>query len=114
MVAMTTTLERYSSNGNAVTYALSGTTFQKPRLLIQKRKPSSPNGVIQQDSFTVIYGTEDSATDPIPERISFEVTVRRPITGSTTDVDAALAVVRDVIAGDEFGELVTASALLGD
>jgi hypothetical protein len=29
--------------------------------------------------------------------------VRTPINGITTDVDAALAVFRDIMAGDEFG-----------
>jgi hypothetical protein len=43
----------------------------------------------------------------MPSRVTFSATVRRPIGGDAADVTAQLAVFRDIIAGDEFGAMVT-------
>lgn len=106
MAAMTTVLTEFSDNGNSRTYSLSGHTFSKPKLVIQKRKvPSSETGVAE-DSVKVVYGTEDSNGDLISSKIAMEVIIRRPANGISTDVDAALVVLRDIVAGDEFATMI--------
>jgi hypothetical protein len=77
-----------------------------PRLVLQKRRVPSGNQVIAEDVITVLSGQVDGNGDPLPERVSFSATVRRPISGDSSVVSAALAVFRDIIAGDEFANTV--------
>lgn len=106
MAAMLLALTEYSDKENARTYTVSGHTVQKPKLVFQKRKNGSEGGPSASDTITLVYGTEDSAGDPLASRVVFEVTVRRPVEGIAADVTAALADFRDVIAGDEFANTV--------
>jgi len=112
MAAMTTTLTEFSDSADSRTYTLSGHTVGEPRLVIQKRKvPTSVAGVSESD-IKVVYGTTDSNGDILSSKISFEAKVRMPVSGDSTDVTAALAVFRDIIAGDEFGNTVTTQEYL--
>lgn len=106
MVAMTTTLKRFSSNGNSRTYTSTGHLVTKPKLVLQKRRVPSGNQVVQEDVITILHGTEDSSGAALAQRVSFSVTVRKPITGIAADVTAALAVFRDIVANDEFANVV--------
>jgi hypothetical protein len=103
MAAQTTALTEFSDNGDSRTYTFTGHSVVKPKLVIQKRKVPGVNGKVAETSVSVICGTEDSLGAYLPEKVSFQVIVRTPINGITTDVDAALAVFRDIMAGDEFG-----------
>jgi hypothetical protein len=106
MAAMTTALTLFNTQNNYVQYSLNDHTTVEPRVVIQKRKV--PSGVlgVGETSIKVVYGTTNSDGDQIAERISFEVIVRDPVQGLSTDRDAALAVFRDIIAGDEFANSV--------
>jgi hypothetical protein len=106
MAAMTTALTEFSDNGNSRTYVYTGHTPSDPKLVLQKRRVASGNQLTSEDTVTVLSGTEDSNGDLISERVTFTATVRRPINGIAGDVTAALAVFRDIIAGDEFGNTV--------
>jgi hypothetical protein len=106
MAAMTTVLEEFSDKENSRTFALSGHTVQAPQLVIQKRKVAATSTASQESVITVIYGTSDSAGDPLQSKVAISSTVRYPVNGDAADVSAALVVFRDIIASDEFTDLV--------
>jgi hypothetical protein len=81
-------------------------------MVTQTRKvPNSVNGVAET-SIKVVHGTEDADSKPIDQKVSFEVVIRSPLAGQAADVTAALAIFRDIIAGDEFGDVVTSQNYL--
>jgi hypothetical protein len=102
MAAMTTVLTEFANNGNSRTSTLSGHTAAKPRLVIEKRRVPDGNQTICEYSFKVVYATEDGDGSVLSNKISFETVCRYPLAGTYSDVTAALAVVADIIAGDEF------------
>jgi len=107
MAAMTTALTEFSDNGDSRTYTYTGHTAAEPRLVIQRRQVASGSKVVAQDTIEVLSSTEDASGNLLSERVDFKVIVRRPITGIAADVTAALAVFRDIIAGDEFTNTVS-------
>lgn len=105
MAAMTTALTEFSDNGDSRTYTLTGHSISSPKIVVQKRRVPVGNQKVAQDTVTVLYGTTDADGLPVPERVSFEVVIRRPVHGQAADVTAALAVIRDIVAGDEFANV---------
>jgi hypothetical protein len=112
MAAMSTALTQFSDKENSRTYTTSGHTSVKPKLVIQKRRVPTGNQVIQEDTISVIHGTEDSNGVVLSQKVSFQVTVRQPVTAADTAVADALAIFKDMIAGDEFANTVTSSEYL--
>jgi hypothetical protein len=102
MAAMSTALTHFASQGDSITYTFTGHTAADPRLVLQKRRVPSGNRVMAENELTVVYGTQDSAGANIPQRISFSVRTAFPITGVAADMAAALVVLRDIVASDEF------------
>lgn len=107
MAAMTTALTEFADNGNSRTYRYTGHTAVEPRLVLQKRKTASGGATMLEDRVTVLSSTEDSAGELLDNNITFEMVVRRPKNGIAGDVTAALAIIRDIIAGDEFTNTVS-------
>lgn len=112
MAAMTTALTEFSDKENSRTYFYTGHTVSKPKLVLQKRKVPVGNQQTVEDTISVLNGTEDSNGDLLASRVMFTVSVTRPKSGIAADVTAALAVFRDIVAGDEFGLTVTDSRYL--
>jgi hypothetical protein len=112
MAAMSTSLTEFSDNGNSRTYSLPLHTVLKPQLVLEKRKVPSGSQTVAEDTITVLTATEDSAGVKLAQRVSFTVTIRRPINGLQTDIDAALVIFRDIIAGDEFTNTVNSQEYL--
>lgn len=106
MAAMTTVLTEFSQSGNSRTSTISGHTAVSPRLVIEKRRVPEGNQTMVEYSCKVIYATDDADGEVLSQKIAFEASVRYPVLGTAADVDAALAVFRDIIAGDEFGNSV--------
>lgn len=107
MAAMTTALTEFADSPTSRTYTTTGHTVLKPKLVIQKRKiPSNSNGNAES-RVAIVHATEDSDGEVIANRVAFEAVVRMPLQGDATDQVAALAIFRDIIAGDEFGNTVT-------
>lgn len=102
MAAMTTVLTEFANNGNSRTSTLSGHTAAKPRLVIEKRRVPEGNATVIEYSFKVIYTTTDTDGIVLTTKIALEAVCRYPIAGNSSDLDAALVVFRDIIAGDEF------------
>lgn len=112
MAAMSTVLEVFADNGNSRTYLRSGHTALKPSIVIQKRKMPTGAAVVAEDTVNVIDATTDASGAAVPQRVSFMVTIRRPINGNADDVTAALTTFRDIVAGDQFGTVVTKQSWL--
>lgn len=107
MAAMTTALTEFADNGNSRTYTYTGHTAAEPRLVLQKRRVPSGDQTILETTVQVLSSTEDATGALLASRVSFQATVRSPIDGIAADVTAALAVFRDIIAGDEFTNTVS-------
>lgn len=109
MAVMTTILEVLSDNGNTRTFAAPTHTTAKPFLVIQQRKAPVGNSVIAEDIISLRQNTTDVNGDALPERISMAVTVRRPITGSSVDLNATRDLFREIVNSDEFDVLLEKS-----
>jgi hypothetical protein len=81
-------------------------------LVIQKRRVPSGSQTVAEDSVQVLSSAEDSAGAILDSKVTITVTVRRPINAIAGDVTAALAVFRDVVAGDEFTNTVSTQEFL--
>jgi hypothetical protein len=112
MAAMSTVVTEFADNGNSRTYFYTGHTALKPKLVIQKRKVPSGKQVMLEDSVKNVVATTDPLSVIMAEKISFEVIVRRPTLALAADVTAALATIRDIVAGDEFAAMVTTQGWL--
>lgn len=106
MAAMTTVLVEFSNNGNSKTSTLTGHTAAKPKIVIEKRKVADGNQTMAEYNCKVIHATVDAEGLVLQNKVSFEACVRYPLLGAAADVTAALAVFRDIIAGDEFAASV--------
>lgn len=102
MPQMATTLLAFSNTGNVMTYAAPQHSVAEPRLVIQKRTIPSSTAGVAQTSLKVVYGTTDAAGAAVAQRISFEMVGRIPVVANDTDTDDAIALIREVVASDEF------------
>jgi len=107
MAAMTTVLTEFSTNGNSRTSTLSGHTAIKPRLVIEKRKVPEGNQTMVEQSVKIVYATEDADSVVLQNKVSFELVVRYPVLGTSTDVTAASAILADIVSGDEFANSIS-------
>jgi len=106
MAAMTTALAGFSNYGNSRTSTYTGHTTQEPRLVIEKRRVPEGNQTVAEYSMKVLSSTEDSDGTILAQKVSLEAIVRMPVTGIVADVEAALVIFRDIIAGDEFANSI--------
>jgi hypothetical protein len=109
---MTTPLVKFTSNGNSITYELPDHTVAEPRLVIQKRTVATSVDGKAVDSFKTVYGTTDADGELLSSKISIETIVSRPVRALTADVEAALAVHRDITASDEVDAMVESQRAL--
>jgi hypothetical protein len=112
MAGMTTVLTEFANNGNSRTSTYTGHTALEPRLVIEKRRVPEGNQTMIEYSAKVVSSTEDSDGAILSNKVSFEAVVRYPVLGTSADVTAALAIFRDIIAGDEFGNSVSTQEYL--
>lgn len=106
MAAMTTALTEFADNGNSRTYTYTGHTASEPRLVIERRKVATGSTSVIEDTIQVLSSTEDAAAEILSSKVLFEAKIRRPVNGIAADVTAALAIFRDIVAGDEFTNTV--------
>ena len=107
MAAMTTVLTEFSNSGNSRTSTLSGHTAVSPRLVIEKRRVPEGNQTMVEYSCKVVYATEDADGEVLSNKVSFDLVTRYPVLGLSTDVTAALAIIADIVSGDEFANSVS-------
>lgn len=103
---MTTVLTEFSNNGNSRTSTITGHLATKPKLVIEKRKVPEGNQVVAEYTAKVVFATADAAGLVLSQKVQMEVSVRYPINGTQADITAALAILRDLVAGDEFAASV--------
>lgn len=102
MAAMTTVLTEFSQSGNSRTSTLSGHTAVKPYLVIEKRRVPEGNQTMVEYSCKIVKATEDDDGEVLANKVSFEAVCRYPVLGQSADVTAALAVLIDIVGGDEY------------
>jgi hypothetical protein len=112
MASLSATLTEFADNGNSRTYTSSGHTAAKPKLVIEKRLVPAGNQVMAEFSATVVQAVEDPDGGIAPQKVSMGTVVRYPVVGSdpsdlATIIAAALVLLRDIVASDEFGLSVT-------
>lgn len=110
MAAMTTALTAVSEFGDVRTYTVDGVhTFAKQAKVVSRRKEPAANASdpVVENSVGVYYGTVDADGAPISPRFSVNVVSRRPVEGASADSTATLALVREIVASDEFGAMWT-------
>lgn len=107
MAAMTTVLTEFSTTGNSRTSTTSGHTAIQPKLVIEKRRVPEGNQVVSEYSCKVVHATTDVDSEVISNKVSFEAIIRYPVIGDYDDVTAALAIFKDIIAGDEFANSIS-------
>lgn len=107
MALRVTALTDFADNGNSKTFTYGTHTAAEPKLVIQKRKVPTGNATTQETSVAVIAATKNAAGDVLPSKVVFEVIHRSPIDGLAADVTAALGIIRDIIAGDEYTNAVS-------
>lgn len=107
MAAMSTALTEFRDLGDSRTYTYTGHTASEPKLVVQRRVVASGAQSVNESLVQVVSSTEDSEGTILASRVMFEARCRYPINGLTADVTAALAIFRDIIAGDEFTNTVS-------
>lgn len=113
MAAMSTALELQARSGHSSTYLVPAVhTALKPKLVLQKRRVPRPNQSILEDTITVLDATEDADGAILASKIGFTVVVKRDKNSLAADITAALARFRDIVAGDEFGDVVDSQSNL--
>lgn len=106
MAAMTTVLNEFNDSNNERTYFTTGHTTQKPKMVaVRRRTPNSANGVAET-TLVVFHATEDADGNVLPQKVAMEVKIKDPVQGQSTDRDAVLVILRDIVASDEFTSLV--------
>jgi len=112
MAAMTTVLTEFSTVANSRTSTISGHTAIKPKLVIEKRRVPENGQTMVEYSVKVVEATTDADSIVLSQKVSFEAIARYPLLGQSADVTAALAVFRDLIAGDEYTNSVNTQEYL--
>jgi hypothetical protein len=107
MAGMTTVLTEFANNGNSRTSTLSGHTALEPKLVIEKRRVPDAKQTMAEFSFKVVEATTDADGVVLSNKVSFEGIARYPVLGTSSDTDAALAVFRDIVMGDEFANSIS-------
>jgi len=107
MAAMSTALTVTDITGGKFTYTTSGHTAQKPKIVVSNHRVPSGNQVMAEFSVSVLHATEDDEGLILPQKAGITVSVRQPVNGQATDMTAVLAILRDIVASDEFTNSVS-------
>jgi len=107
MASLSATLTEFADNGNSRTYTSSGHTSVKPKLVIEKRVVPVGNQTMAEFSAAIVQAVNGADGGIAAQKVSYEVKVRYPtIDADSTDLssvqDAALVLLRDFVASDEF------------
>lgn len=109
MPSMTTALTEAFSSGNVKRYIIELIhTAQNPQLVVQTVKTASSQSRIVGTEIKVDLTTSDGVTNErLDSRVVLTATARYPANCNGSDVTAAIAYLRDIVASDEFSAAVT-------
>lgn len=113
MAGMTTVLKEFTDSANSRTYSRTGHTVQEPKLVIQKRKIANGNTTMAEDTLMTVGVAHDADDVLLANRITMSAIVRRPGVVNATDIAAELAVFRDLVASDEFAQMIASQDWVG-
>lgn len=106
MAAMSANLTVFSDSQDRRVYRLDDHAVGNTRLLIQTRRVPTGAQVMVEDTFSIVHQpADDEALGALPN-VNFTVTLRRHHASDPTTVAAALTLLRDMVASDEFGNTV--------
>jgi hypothetical protein len=111
MPTMVTSLTGFSNNGDSKTSTLSAHTVSQPQLVIEKRKVPVGSQTVAESSVSVVIATTDG-TNILPQKYVYNVVCRSPIAGQSAEKAIALATLRDVVASDEFANMLDTQEFL--
>lgn len=105
------TLYGSSNDGNTVTFVKEGSTVQKPLFLVVTRKGSSFNQGTQswsvpQIDYKVSRGLLTADNMPQPSKEIGTISVRHPVTGTDTDLDAVVGDLKALVNDPGFATAV--------
>lgn len=106
MAAMTTALTEFSTIGDSITYTFGNHSVTNPKIVVQKRRVPSGAQTMAESSLNVVRSTSDADGVVLPQKVSFQVIVRYPILGQAADVTSQRDIFRDIVASDEFANMV--------
>lgn len=106
MAAMTTALTIYDGSQGSRVYVTPGHTAAKRQRLIQRRKEAVGGKTVMEDTIIVQFGTTDVDGVLLPQNISATVTVARPVGYNSADMSSLLALFRELVASDNFGNVI--------
>jgi hypothetical protein len=114
MADMNTVLKHYSSNGESQTFALPNHTYGTPEVVVQKRTTPRGSSTATGMSFIFSKGTTMADGSVHPTKVNFTFSYRFPTDGQTADVNALLAYIRDMVAGDNLTRIVASQLFLDE
>lgn len=113
MSRIATVLTDFADNGNSRTLSAPGHSALKPRVVIQKRTVALNAASSPEDTIDIVYGTSDAEGAVLASKVSFSVKVKRPLQGQPADVTAAMALFREIVASDNFTDMVVGQSWIG-
>lgn len=103
MPAMATSFKHLGTQGSTFTFGVDGVhTPNKPALLIQSSRIPDAFNANMEFTAKVVYGTVDAEGNVIASKTLCQVTTRYSKQGQESDLDAAIALIREYVAADEF------------
>lgn len=113
MAAMTAAVNLQFTQGYKREFTTASHTSLRPETLEITLKPATGNKTVSRFEYTIKYTTEDADGIVLAEKVAAGGYFNVPINGLSADRDAALVLLRDFVASDEFGTLVTGLAYSG-
>lgn len=113
MAAMTAATTLQFTQGYRRDFTTTTHTVLRPEVLSVTLKPATGNQTTSRFDYTIKYTTEDADGIVLAEKVACGGYFVVPINGLSADRDAALVLLRDFVASDEFGTLVTGMAYSG-
>lgn len=111
----TLTLTGFSDKENCRKWVLADHSVAEPRVIIQKRREANGSDPLsmQHSELSVVYGTSDSAGDPMAQKINLSLTARHPVGATLADLQAAVDSFQILVASTNFDDLVEGGLYLG-
>lgn len=103
------------AQADQTTFTLPGHTVAQPRLAIFDRKVPSFNGngsAIPSYRVRIIRGVVDADGEPVPTRVTADITIRWPLEAASADVQSDIAAIAATLSDVDFQSDVVDEQLL--
>lgn len=106
MPTMATVLTPIGIDGAKFTYSTAGHTVQEQKVVVSASKAPSGNSRVAEQNTIVSHATKDAEGTVLNAPTSVAIKTRQSIDGQAADLDAVIAIVRDVVNSDEWANAV--------